>query len=533
MKRKKKYLPANMPLLFLLAIAGFVQVRQTLHAAGAPVVPFNDTVFFLHAKLGPYSPAERAAGIESRIRELNGDFRFSTDSLAIRPDGNMLDIVYRDRIVMSVTDADAARLDRSREEAALYYRQCIALAIDRYRNDTGLTETLIKTGWVALILMVFFLVVKCIGRLFRMARRKMLSWKGAKIGSFTFRSYGLLDTEKAASVMLFLLKAVKYVLLIITLYFTVTLTFGVFPETQDIADQLLDYVLTPLAHIAVGLVNYIPRAITIVVIVLVFRYLARGVRYLAGEIEKEKLKINGFYPDWAMPTCHIVRTLLYAFMFILIFPYLPKSDSRIFQGVSVFIGVIVSLGSTSLIGNLVAGLVLTYMRPFKIGDNIKIGEIQGIVTEKTPFATRIKTLKNEEVTIPNSGIMSAHTINYSNSSQKHRLILHTTLTFGYETPWRQVHALLLEAADKTPHILRDPAPFVQQRALDDFYAEYQINVYTVEDGRMMHIYSELYQNIQDVFNGAGIEMTSPHYRAHRDGNRTAQAGVKEGSGSEA
>ncbi|MDR2628329.1 MAG: mechanosensitive ion channel family protein [Dysgonamonadaceae bacterium] len=521
MKQQIKHLHTAITLLFLFLFAGLAQEPQAGNTSGAPVAPFNDTIFSVHAKLGPYSPEERAGNIEYRIRELDDDAGFSTDSLAIVPDGNTLDIVYRDIIVMSISDADTVWFNQSKEQVAAYYKRCIAQSIDQYREDTGLVRMLVKIGLVIAILAVFFFIVKYTGKLFRVFHNRILALKGVRIKGITFKSYNLLDEERATNVALFLLKIVKYICLIVVLYFTVTLTFSVFPETRGLAGKLLDYVLTPLSRIVGSIVDYIPKAVTIVVIVLIFRYLIRGVKFFAGEIEKEKLKIKGFYPDWAMPTYHIVRTLLYAFMFILIFPYLPKSDSKIFQGVSVFIGVIVSLGSTSLIGNLVAGLVLTYMRPFKIGDNIKIGEIQGSVTEKTPFVTRIKTLKNEEVTIPNSNIMSVYTTNYTNSSQKHKLILYTSVTVGYDVSWRQVHELLLAAAGRTPHVLQTPPPFVLQRALNDFYAEYQINIYITEDKLMMRIYSDLYQNIQDVFNEAGIELVSPHYRAGRDGNPVA------------
>ncbi len=233
--------------------------------------------------------------------------------------------------------------------------------------------------------------------------------------------------------------------------------------------------------------------------------------------------VKGFYADWAMPTFNIIKTLLYVFMFIIIFPYLPGSNTPIFQGVSVFVGVVISLGSTSLIGNAVAGLVLTYMRPFQVGDRIKIGDATGNVIERTPFVTRIRTPKNEEITIPNSSIMSAHTINYTAAAENnsHHLILHTSVTIGYDSPWRQVHDLLLRAADRTAMVLKEPQPFVLQITLNDFHIEYQINAFTDQANYMPKIYSELHQNIQDTFSEAGVEIMSPYYISERDGNKLA------------
>jgi small-conductance mechanosensitive channel len=254
-------------------------------------------------------------------------------------------------------------------------------------------------------------------------KRKVASLRGTHIKGVRIKSYIVLDEERCVVSALFLVKIIKYAALLVILYFSVTLLFGIFPETRGLADRLLDYVLTPFSNVVFGVVNYLPKAFAIAVIVTIFRYLSKGIKYFAGEIEKEKLVIRGFYPDWAKPTYHIVRTLLYAFMFIVIFQYLPYSDSRIFQGVSVFIGILISIGSTALIGNLISGMVLTYMRPFCVGDFIRIGDILGTVKEKTPFAIRIMTPKNEEITIPNSNIMSAHTVNYSHSAQENRLIL--------------------------------------------------------------------------------------------------------------
>jgi small-conductance mechanosensitive channel len=250
------------------------------------------------------------------------------------------------------------------------------------------------------------------------------------------------------------------------------------------------------------------------------KYFIKLVKYIFSEIEAEKLKLSGFHADWAMPTYSIVKFILYAFMFVLIFPFLPGSDSNIFKGVSVFLGVLFSLGSTSAIANVVAGLVITYMRPFKIGDRIKIGDVTGDVIEKSLLVTRLKTPKNEEITIPNSAILSGNTTNYSTMARNEGLIVHTTVTIGYDVPWKNMYQALLNAADRTELILKEPKPFVLQTSLDDFYVAYQINGYTRNANLQARIYSSLHQHIQDCCNELGIEILSPHYRAGRDGNTT-------------
>jgi small-conductance mechanosensitive channel len=207
-------------------------------------------------------------------------------------------------------------------------------------------------------------------------------------------------------------------------------------------------------------------------------------------------------------------------MFVVVWPYLPGSDSAIFQGVSVFLGILFSLGSSSAIANMVAGFVLTYMRSFKIGDRIKIGDITGDVMERTLLITRLRTIKNEDITIPNAMILNNHTTNFTTCSQQNGkgLVLHTTVTIGYDVPWPKVHQALIDAALACPDVEKNPSPFVLQTSLDDFYVSYQLNAYTFTTNKMALIYSDIHQNIQDKFNEAGIEILSPHYRAQRDGN---------------
>jgi small-conductance mechanosensitive channel len=179
-----------------------------------------------------------------------------------------------------------------------------------------------------------------------------------------------------------------------------------------------------------------------------------------------------------------------------------------------------SFGSSSAISNAVAGIVITYMRPFKIGDRIRVGEYSGDVIEKSILMTRIRTIKNEEITIPNSTILSGQTINFTTFAKDSGLVLHTSVTIGYDVPWRDLQAALLTAADRTPMVLKEPKPFVLQTSLDDFYVSYQLNVYTQEASKQLQIYSELHANILDTCNETGIEIMSPHYRAERDGNTT-------------
>ena len=324
-----------------------------------------------------------------------------------------------------------------------------------------------------------------------------------------------LNTEKQVALLVFISNILRYALIVVQLIVSVPIIFSIFPSTKGFAMVLLDYIMTPVEKIFHGVINYIPNLISIIIIWYAIRSLVKLTHYVAKEIESGNLKLRNFFPEWAMPIYNIVRILLYAFMVAMIYNYLPGSDTGVFQGISVFIGLIISLGSSTMIANLMAGLVITFMRPFKVGDRIKLNDTTGDIIEKTPLVTRVKTPKNEIVTIPNSFVMSSMTTNYSSSANEYGLIIHTDVTFGYEVPWQQVHQLLIEAALETEFIIAEPKPFVLQTRLDDWYVVYQINAYTRNPECMAKIFSELHQNIQDKFHAAGIEIMSPHFMGVR------------------
>jgi small-conductance mechanosensitive channel len=268
------------------------------------------------------------------------------------------------------------------------------------------------------------------------------------------------------------------------------------------------------------LIGYIPNLILILIICLVTSYLLKVNHYLFNEVREGNLTVRGFYPDWAEPTAKLVKVFIIAAAAIVVFPYLPGSDSPAFKGISVFLGVLLSLGSTSAVAHGVAGTILTYMRAFQVGDFVRIGNDVGEVVEKTLLVTRICTQKREVVTIPNGTVLGGVVVNYSAEAGQKGVIFHTTVTIGYNAPWRKVHELLIATAFATDDVLHDPPPFVLQTALNDFYVAYELNAYTAKPAEMLHTYSVLHQNIQDRFNEAGVEINSPHYTSLRDGNRT-------------
>jgi small-conductance mechanosensitive channel len=408
--------------------------------------------------------------------------------------------------------------NRTKKEIADEYTAVILKDIQFYKKNKSFISILKQIGFALLALILIFLAIRLVNLLFKRKIDKYIeSQKGKRLKALNIKSYEFLDETNLTNVVLFISKITRWFVIILLLYLTLPILFSIFPPTQRLAELLFGYLISPLNKIGLAILHYLPNLFTILIIIIITRYVLKLVRFISTEIEKGELKLPGFYRDWAKPTFNIVRFLILAFMFVMIFPYLPGSDSPIFKGVSVFIGVVFSLGSTSVISNLMAGLVMTYMRPFQIGDRIKINEIEGDVVERTAFVTRVKTPKLEYITIPNASVLTSSVINYSMSKKREGIILHTTVTIGYDVPWRKVHEILIAAAKKTKNIKKKPGPFVLQTSLDDFYVSYQLNAHSSEPGLQPLTYSELHQNIQDGFNKSGIEILSPHYRAQRDG----------------
>lgn len=485
---------------------------------GVPVIVDDDTLFYFYAKRGGHTPQQRAENVANDITALGKRFNLKPDSLYIESSDIVTDVMYDNKVIVSFTDQDGLWEGCTRDQLAAEKRLVILEKLKVMKEEHGFLQLCKRVAYFVLVLVGQFLLFWGTNWLFRRVKVRIVKLRNTRLKPFSIQDYELLDTHKQVKLLIFLASLVRYAFMLLQLLLSVPLLFSIFPQTKNLAFQLFSYIWNPVKSILVGIVSYIPNLFTIFVICLAIRYLVRLFRYLAGEVQSERLKLRGFYPDWAIPTYHIIRFLLYAFMIAMIYPYLPGSNSGVFQGISVFVGLIVSLGSSTVIGNIIAGLVITYMRPFKIGDRIKLNDTTGNVIEKTPLVTRIRTPKNEVVTIPNSFVMSSHTVNFSQSAREYGLIIHSEVSIGYDVPWRKVNKLLIEAALNTPGVVDDPRPFILSTSLNDWYPVYQVNAYIKDADKLAQIYSDLHQSIQDRFNEEGIEIMSPHYMAVRDGN---------------
>ena len=485
---------------------------------GVPVVVEEDTLFEFYSNRGGYSPKQRADMAAEAILSLSKKFNLNPDSLYIDNSDNVSDIMYLNEVITSFTDQDALWAGMPQDSLAVMNMAKIVGELHKLKAEHSFWLLIRRIALLILVIVGQYFLYKITKWLFRKLNHRIEKMKDTKLHPIMIQNYELLDTGRQVKLIEFGALLLFYAVIAVQLLFTVPLIFYIFPPTKALAYRLLGYIWTPVKGILVGIVDYIPDLITIIIICIAIHYLIKLFKYLSNEVATERLKIPGFYPDWALPTYNIIRFLLYAFMIAMIYPYLPGSDKGVFQGISVFVGLIISLGSSTVIGNVIAGWVITYMRPFRKGDRIKLNDTVGDIIEKTPLVTRIRTPKNEVVTVPNSFIMSSQSINYSRSANDFGLILHAEVTIGYDVPWRLVHRMLIEAALRTPGVLHEPKPFVLETGLNDWYPVYQINAYTREAQRMAAIYSDLFQNIQDRFNEEGVEIMSPTYIATRDGN---------------
>lgn len=493
---------------------------EAVEDVGVPVEIDGRPILIVYASIGGVTPQERAQAIQERIIGLARTKSIAPEAVHMEDRGAWTEIVADKDRIMGITEADAKLAERKRSELAAEYTEIIRQVVLQYRLDHTWKKFVLGSSYAALATLGVVAILVGIVRIRRRTRPKVDRWLQGFEAKSSARSPKMRLQRYAATAFVVIGRIFYWILILglIQVYGTLVLRF--FPATKYISYQITSWLLAELANLKEIAISYIPQLVLILVICVVTSYLLKLNTYIFTEIRDEKLTIRGFYPDWAEPTAQLVKVFIIAAAAIVVFPYLPGSGTPAFKGISVFLGVLISLGSTSAVAHGVAGTILTYMRAFKIGDFVRIGNETGEVVEKTLLVTRICTQKREVVTIPNGTILGGAIVNYSAEGRHEGVIFHTTVTIGYSAPWRQVHELLLCAALETDDILRKPPPFVLQTALNDFYVAYELNAYTAKPMKMQHIYSVLHQNIQDRFNEAGIELNSPHYRSFRDGNQT-------------
>jgi small-conductance mechanosensitive channel len=489
-------------------------------STGVPVVLNRDTLFSIHTPLGPFTAAQRAEATRQRLVELaRNPFARLTEVTVVELAGRS-DVRMGEQVLTTVTDADAAAVGLTREELAQARAEAIAQALERTAFTTNVRALLLGLFYSLLATVVLVLVLRLLNHVFPRVQRLLRVWQRSRLQALRVQSLEIVSAERIARLVGGLVSLLRLVLTLLVSYVYLLLVFSFFPWTRGVARSLVQYAIEPIVAVVESFISFVPNLFYIVVIVITTHYLLKVIRLIFDGVGSGAIKLAGFYADWADTTYKIVRFVAIALAVILIWPHLPSSDRPEFRGVAAFVGLLLSLGSASAVANVIGGVVMVYMRPFQIGDRVKIADTVGDVIEKTLLVTRVRTPKNVDVTIPNSMVLGSHIINYSSTARERGLVLHTTVTLGYGVPWRKVHDVLIEAARATPDILPAPEPFVLQTALNDHHVSYELNAFTAAPNAMMRTYSALHANIQDRCNEAGIEILSPDYAAHRDGGHT-------------
>ena len=479
---------------------------------GVPLIIEGDTLLYIYTSLGGDDPAHRVESVARKVTQIGKSLKLTTDSMHIFISEYTDDVMCGEVVIISVSDLDGLWNGMSRRDLAEEYLRILSAEIERLHADYGLKAKLTGLGWAVFLIVVQVLFFMLTARFIRYLRHLIVEGVDGRMKPLVIKGYELMNIHQEKRILLFLTRVLQVFLILLQLFISLPLLFSIFPETEKFTWNMINYVWSPLRDMVVSIVRYFPNLVKIVVIVYVVRWLLKGLRHLSNEIAAERLKIDRFYQDWARPTYQIVRIFIIAFTLVVIWPWLPGSESGIFKGVSIFVAALFSLGSTTTIGNLISGIIITYMRPFLVGDFVRIGDQEGEVVEENAFVTRLRDIKGNLVTVPNNSILSQQTVNYTAAARDGKgSIVHSSFTFTYHVPRETVESYLLEGAARCKLLEKNPKPFVLYTALEDFYTQYEINGYTKETARLFAVYSELHRNIIDVFHEHNLDPTSSHF----------------------
>lgn len=476
----------------------------------APVVLDGETLFRVRGA-STYPAEERARLISARIEDVARTASIAPEAVQAVSAEEFVNIAAGDRFLVAVTEADAKVEGLDRRLLARVYVERIQAALRIYRQARD-PQVLLRASRraVAATLLLLAALLSLLWAFRRLEARFALRFD-EKIQSVQIQSFEILRAQRIRSAVRAVVGVLRALTAALLVYFWLQYVLGSFPLTRPLAARLLTLVLDPLARLGGGLLAQLPDLAFLLVLYLVTRWILGLTRLFFDAVAKGHVTLSNFEPEWAHPTYRIVRIAIVAFALVVAYPYIPGSRSAAFQSISIFLGVMFSIGSSSFIANIIAGYSMTYRRAFRLGDRIQVGEVFGDVSEIRLQVTHVRSVKNEEIVVPNSSLLNSNVVNYSALARTRGLILHTTVGIGYETPWRQVEAMLLLAAERTAGLLREPAPFVLQKSLGDFCVVYEINVYCDAPAEMARLYTRLHQNILDVFNEYDVQIMTPAY----------------------
>jgi small-conductance mechanosensitive channel len=490
-----------------------VRTEATSARADAAAVMFNNRpVFVMRGNLLGFPPVERAKRAEEQIREALA--RGGPGEVETKATSEGTAIFVDDRLVFLVTPDDVNALTgQTMGSTVAAAVGDLSRAIDETREARDVKRLLIAIARSLAATAAFGLVVWLLVRANRWVGSRIDAVLRARIARLKVAGVSAVRIDQGLFAADRLVSLAAWLLGLLALELWLTFVLVQFPYSRPWGEGLGGFVLASLSGIAHATVSSIPGLITVIIIFVLTRFLARLAHAFFDQFSRRRTAWGWLDADTAGPTRRIFVGILWLFALAMAYPYLPGSHTEAFRGVSVLVGVMISLGASNLVGQAASGLILIYSRTLKPGEYVKIGETHGTVTDLGMFATRVETGLGEEVVLPNSFVLSNTTRNYSRATADAGYILDVTTTIGYGTPWRQVHAMLLEAAHRTGGVLTDPPPYVIQTALSDFYVEYRLVAHAGPEAprKRAEAMSDLHANVQDVFNEHGVQIMSPHY----------------------
>jgi small-conductance mechanosensitive channel len=471
---------------------------------------WNRPIIVFRSPLRNASPAERAARAAERIEAIPDDVRL--DEILAEPAtvGELRGVLLlaRDRVLFGIVPGDldptgGETLEAAGAHAAEQIRAVLQARAEQRRWPLllwGLGLTVVAT---ALLLAALWFVRRAADRALdqvtRAVHRRAAPLLGLDLWPFLHAAQRTLVGVTA------------WALVLVAVYLWLTFVLHQFPYTRPWGARLGAYIVELLRELATGALHALPGLFAVVVIFLATRFVVRLVDALFRGVEGGTIAFKGLQPDTAGATRRIVTVLIWIFALTVAYRYIPGSESDAFKAVGVFAGLMISLGSAGLVNQVMSGLVMIYARALRPGELVRAGEVVGLVTEVNLLSTKVVTARREEITIPNAVLAGTMITNYSRLAGEHGAVISTAVTIGYDAPWRQVHALLLRAAERTPGLRREPAPYVIQKALSDFYVEYELRAHLEREEGRFRVLSDLHAQIQDAFNEFGVQIMSPHF----------------------
>lgn len=499
----------------------FVETVDDLVFA-APIIIDGEELFVVRGS-SALPASERAAIVAARIIAMAENAEATILKSEIR-DTNLGKSIFINGQLMTVTTEADGELDQMDIDVlSSLHAQSIEQAILSYRAGRsenarigGLLEALAWTvGFAAVAFVLMKLRNRLPDRIATAVEKRILNVQEA--------TNDMVRGTAVASLVRYVLRLIVLLLLIILLYYYLSFVLFSFAETRPIAQVLITYVTDPILSVVFGFISFFPNFVAITIIVVLSRFIIKGVKLFFENVEQGTIKLRNFESTWIWPTFNIIRVVIVLVAIVASFPYIPGSDSPAFKGLTILVGVMVSLGSNSVIGNVLAGIFVIYRRSTNIGDRIKIGEHVGDVVQIKLMETHIKSIKNELISIPNAQLLNSEVVNYSSKIDGRGLLLHTTVGIGYEEPQDKVEAMLIEAANRTEGLKKSPAPFVLWAALADYAINYQINAYTTRGSSLPKLLSDLHRNIVAVFTENNVQIMTPSYIADPEVPKVAQS----------